>query len=239
MKKLRKNTENYTVPKSAQFPNYQRCRPQVLLAQFQDFNQDCVKFYVPIFIIFQRYKHLKSVWAGLVYLNICDCTRSFSALCTGTLASLQRIKSLQIFSLIYIHIYIYVYIIYVQIFLEKYSYLLRAKRPSKRGSSFSRHMGSKMNALKSLNALKCPEMNALKMVVEQFCKIHFSSFCTQNLFPSPGPTVTLFDVLFIGNYKIQTREILTQSAFKSLFVLLRFGFDIFDTLETMRFSTTQ
>ena len=39
-----------------------------------------------------------------------------------------------------------------------------AKPPSSRGSSFSRHMGTQMNALKFI-----------AMVVEQFCKNHFSS----------------------------------------------------------------
>ena len=33
--------------------------------------------------------------------------------------------------------------------------------------------------------------------------------------PIPFPTVTLFDGLFLGNYKIWEREILSQSSFKS------------------------
>ena len=50
------------------------------------------------------------------------------------------------------------------------------------------------------------------------------------------PTVTLFDGLFLGKYK--RRRILTQSSMKSLIRAIKFGIDIFDSLETMRFLAT-
>ena len=43
MKKLLKITEIATVPKTAQFPSYQRYRFQILIAQIEDWNKDCIK----------------------------------------------------------------------------------------------------------------------------------------------------------------------------------------------------
>ena len=51
----------------------------------------------------------------------------------------------------------------------------------------------------------------------------------------PDPTVTLFDGLFLRQYRRQGCEILI----KSLFMLSQFGINIPDSLETMRFLTTQ
>ena len=56
------------------------------------------------------------------------------------------------------------------------------------------------------------------------------SFKTMN---RPGPIVTLFDGLFLGKYKKQGREILTQSSFKYAICAINI-----DSLETMRFSAT-
>ena len=42
MEKLLKITEIATLPKSVQFPNYQRYRSQILIAQIEDMNKDCV-----------------------------------------------------------------------------------------------------------------------------------------------------------------------------------------------------
>ena len=66
-------------------------------------------------------------------------------------------------------------------------------------------MGIQMNALKPL-----------KIVLEQFLyEAFFFNFKSISFMKRPGPIITLFDVLFLGNYKRYEREILTQSAFKS------------------------
>ena len=41
MKKKLKMTINATLPKSAYFPNYERYRSQILVAQIEDFNEGC------------------------------------------------------------------------------------------------------------------------------------------------------------------------------------------------------
>ena len=43
MEKLQKFTEIATLPKSALFPNYQIYRPQILIAQIENLNEDCDK----------------------------------------------------------------------------------------------------------------------------------------------------------------------------------------------------
>ena len=69
MRKLLEVTEPYAMlPKSAQFPYYQRYRSKYLIAQIEDWNEDCVA----IFYTFQeisRQRALRSgragsVWAG-------------------------------------------------------------------------------------------------------------------------------------------------------------------------------
>ena len=45
----------------------------------------------------------------------------------------------------------------------------------------------------------------------------------------PDPTVTLFDSIFLGNYNIERRGILTQPLFKSSTCAIK----LWDSLETM------
>ena len=47
MKKLLKFTEIATLPKNEKFPNCQRYPSQILLAQIEDLNEDCVKISRP------------------------------------------------------------------------------------------------------------------------------------------------------------------------------------------------
>ena len=47
-----KTAENYsiaTLPKSAQLPNCQRCRAQIMIAQIEDFNEDCINISCPYY----------------------------------------------------------------------------------------------------------------------------------------------------------------------------------------------
>ena len=54
MKKLLKITEIATLSKSARFPNNQSYRSQILLAQIEYLNEDCIHIYVPIFYTFRE-----------------------------------------------------------------------------------------------------------------------------------------------------------------------------------------
>ena len=65
MKKLRKIIEIATLAKSALFPNYQRYRSEILLAQTEDLNEDCVKISHPFRLYVQRNGPLKSVTVGI------------------------------------------------------------------------------------------------------------------------------------------------------------------------------
>ena len=57
MEKLLKITEIATLPKSVQFPNYQRYRSQILIAQIEDMNKDCVDNFSSIsFILSEKNK---------------------------------------------------------------------------------------------------------------------------------------------------------------------------------------
>ena len=65
MKNLLKITEIAALRKSAQFQNYQRCRSQILIAQIEDLNENCViisrLFYL---LYFPRNRPSKSVTIG-------------------------------------------------------------------------------------------------------------------------------------------------------------------------------
>ena len=66
MKKLQKITEIATWPKTAYFPNYQRYRSQILIAQIQDLNEDCIKMSHPYVLYFTRNNPSKIVAVGSV-----------------------------------------------------------------------------------------------------------------------------------------------------------------------------
>ena len=72
VKKLRKITENATLPKSAWFPNYQRYQYQMLIAQIEDFNKNSDTISRPCFLYFLKNKSSKSVTVGpgrFIFLN--------------------------------------------------------------------------------------------------------------------------------------------------------------------------
>ena len=63
-------TEIAMLPKTAKFPNYQRYRSHILVAQIEEFNKDSVKMLRPIFYFFwevSRQRALRSVWVELVH----------------------------------------------------------------------------------------------------------------------------------------------------------------------------
>ena len=64
MKKLLKMAEIATLLKSAQFPNYKRCRSQILIAETEDFNKGYVKIVCPYFLYFPKKKPSKSITIG-------------------------------------------------------------------------------------------------------------------------------------------------------------------------------
>ena len=53
-----------TLPKSAEFHNYQRYQSKILIAQIEDFKEACVKISRPYLIYFPRNKPSKRVTAG-------------------------------------------------------------------------------------------------------------------------------------------------------------------------------
>ena len=54
----------------------------------------------------------------------------------------------------------------------------------------------------------------------------------------PGPTITLFNGLFLRKFKRKRCEILTQPLFKSSIYAIKFGIDIFDSFDIRCFSAT-
>ena len=64
MKRLLKITEIVMLPKNAQFPNYQKYRSYILIAQIEDLDKDCVKISRPYLLNFSRNKPSKSVMVG-------------------------------------------------------------------------------------------------------------------------------------------------------------------------------
>ena len=63
MKKLLKIAEISTLAKSASFPNYQRYRLQILIAQIEDLSEYGVKILRPYLLHFPRNKLSESVTA--------------------------------------------------------------------------------------------------------------------------------------------------------------------------------
>jgi len=61
MKKLMTITEIITLLKSAWFPNHRKYRLQILTAQIEDLNEDCVKISRSYLLYFPRDKPSKSV----------------------------------------------------------------------------------------------------------------------------------------------------------------------------------
>ena len=63
MKKLLKITEIATLPKTEMrmFTKHQRYRSQILIAQIEDSNEDCVKISGSYLLCFPRHKASKSV----------------------------------------------------------------------------------------------------------------------------------------------------------------------------------